>query len=426
MIAYSGATHISSNTSELIMRIAYLVNFYPAVTHVFIRREILALERRGVEVTRIALRGWDSKEFVDQEDQLERERTRYVLRGGAPALLLALLRALFTRPARLARALALAWRMGHRAEQPLLVHLAYLAEACRIEPWLRAAGIEHVHTHFGTNSAEVAMLVHALGGPPWSFTVHGPTEFDKARFIGLPEKVRRCAFVAAITSYGRSQLYRFVEHEHWPKVKVVRPGLEPALLAMPDRPTPPVRQLVCVGRICEQKGQLLLIEAAQRLVAQGVDFELVLVGDGVMRADIEALIKRYLLQAKVRITGRVSSEQLYNEILAARALVLPSFAEGLPGVIMEAMALRRAVISTFVAGIPELVYPGEHGWLVPAGDIEALARAMKECLDAPIETLVRMGETAHNRVIAHPSIDKQAAQLEELFRGAGEGTIRAK
>ncbi len=404
------------------MRIAYLVNQYPMVSHVFIRREILALERRGIDVTRISLRAWDS-ELVDPEDQLERERTRYVLRDGVPALLLALARMLLTRPAHLLRALALAWRMGRRAERPLPVHLAYLAEACRIELWLRAARIQHVHAHFGTNSAEVAMLVHALGGPPWSFTVHGPTEFDKAQFIGLPEKLRRCAFVVAISSFGRSQLYRFVEHQHWPKVQVVHCGLEPALLSAPVSPPPAVRRLVCVGRICEQKGQLLLIEAAQRLAAQGAEFELVLVGDGEMRGDIETLIKRYKLQATVRITGRISSEQLQNEILAARALVLPSFAEGLPMVIMEAMALRRPIISTFVAGIPELVHPGEHGWLVPAGDVEALAGAMQECLDAPADALARMGEAAQKRALARHNVDTQAAQLAELFQATIEGEL---
>ena len=402
------------------MRVAYLVNQYPMVSHVFIRREILALERRGVEVTRISLRAWDS-ELVDPEDQLERERTRYVLRDGVSALLLALTRMLLTRPAHLLRALALAWRMGRRAERPLPVHLAYLAEACRIEPWLRAAGIQHVHAHFGTNSAEVAMLVHALGGPPWSFTVHGPTEFDKAQFIGLPEKIRRCAFVVAISSFGRSQLYRFVEHQHWPKVQVVHCGLEAAFRGAPLNPPPTVKRLVCVGRICEQKGQLLLIEAAQRLAAQGADFGLVLVGDGEMRGDIETLIKRHKLQAKVRITGRISSEQLQNEILAARALVLPSFAEGLPMVIMEAMALRRPIISTFVAGIPELVHPGEHGWLVPAGDVEGLASAMQDCLDAPADALARMGEAAQKRVLARHNVDTQAAQLAELFQATIKG-----
>ena len=119
----------------------------------------------------------------------------------------------------------------------------------------------------------------------------------------------------------------------------------------------------------------------------------------------------------MRVTGRISSEQLREEILAARALVLPSFAEGLPMVIMEAMALRRPIISTFVAGIPELVHPGEHGWLVPAGDVDALTHAMQACLDAPVDTLVRMGEAAHKRVLARHSVDTQAAQLANLFHG---------
>jgi colanic acid/amylovoran biosynthesis glycosyltransferase len=366
------------------------------------------------------LRGWDG-ELVDEEDRTERKQTRYVLREGGTALLLALVRMLLTRPVHFLKALALTWRMGRHAERALPVHFVYLAEACRIQPWLHAAGIQHLHAHFGTNSAEVAMLVHVLGGPQWSFTVHGPKEFDKAEFIGLPEKIRRSAFVVAITSYGRSQLYRCVEHQHWSKVKVVHCGLESAFHAAPMSPVPSNRRLVCVGRLVEQKGQLLLVEAAQRLAAQGVDFELVLVGDGEMRAEIEALIARRNLQTKVRITGRISSEQLLAEIAAGRALVLPSFAEGLPMVIMEAMALGRPVISTFVAGIPELVVPGEHGWLVPAGDVEALMEAMQACLDAPIEALTGMGQASRKRVSVRHSVDLGAAELERLFQAAAEG-----
>jgi colanic acid/amylovoran biosynthesis glycosyltransferase len=399
------------------MRIAYIVNQYPTVSHIFIRREILALERRGFEVMRISLRGWDG-ELVDEEDRSERARTQYVLRDGAPALLLALTRMLLTRPMCLFRALVLAWRMGRRAERPLPVHLIYLAEACRVEPWLRKAAIQHVHAHFGTNSAEVAMLVHELGGPQWSFTAHGPEEFDKSQFIGLTEKILRCAFVVAISSYGRSQLYRNVDYRHWPKVRLVHCGLEASFFAAPRSPAPEKKRLVCVGRLVEQKGQLLLVEAAHCLAAQGVDFELVLVGDGEMRTVIEALVVHHNLQERVRITGRVSSNQLREEILAARALALPSFAEGLPMVIMEAMALRRPVISTFVAGIPELVQPGMHGWLVPAGDVESLMHAMQACLDTPADTLTRMGEAAYERVLARHSVDTQAAQLAELFQAA--------
>ena len=403
------------------MRIAYLVNQYPTVSHSFIRREILALERRGVEVMRISLRKWDAG-LLDAENQLERERTRFVLGEGAPTLLIALGRMLFTRPVRLLKALALALRMAHRAERPLPVHLAYLAEACCIVPWLRAAGIEHLHAHFGTNSAEVAMLVHALGGPQWSFTVHGTELLDNPRTIGLGKKVRNCAFVVAISSYGRSQLYRLVEHRLWCKVQVVHCGLEPAFYAAATNPASTARRLVCVGRLSEEKGQLLLVEAAQRLAAQGAEFELVLAGDGELRADIEALIKHHNLQARVRITGWISGQQVREEILAARALVLPSFAEGLPVVIMEAMALRRPVISTFVAGIPELVHPGEHGWLVPAGDVEALADGMRACLESPVETLGRMGEAAQKRVRERHSVDTEAAKLGKLFQAAVEGT----
>jgi len=402
------------------MRIAYLVNQYPKISHTFIRREILALERQGCEVVRISLRGWNGERLMDPVDEIERKHTRYVLREGPPALLLALMRMLLTRPMRFVKALALAWRMSRCAERPLSVHLAYLAEACRIEPWLRAASVEHLHAHFGTNSAEVAMLVHALGGPPWSFTIHGPDEFDLAPLIGLAEKLRRCAFVVTVSSYGRSQVYRLARHQDWPKVQVVRCGLETGFFAATGRPASELRRLVCVGRLCEQKGQILLVEAAHRLAVAGVDLELVLVGDGEMRADIEALIKSYELQARVRVTGHVSSEQLREEILAARALVLPSFAEGLPMTIMEAMALSRPIISTYIAGIPELVHPGEHGWLVPAGDVDALINAMQACLDAPVDTLVRMGEAGNQRARAYHSVDTQAAQLADLFHASAK------
>src|ERR1700730_1775761 len=189
------------------MRIAYLINQYPKVSHTFIRREILALERRGFEVMRIALRGWHW-ELVDNEDQREREQTRYVLRDGFVPLIFALLRMLLTRPVRSIRAFALAWHMAHPTDRPFPLHFAYLAEACRLAFWLRSSGVQHLHAHFGTNSAEVAMLAHVLGGPPWSFTVHGPEEFDKPKFIGLAEKIRHCAFAIAVSSFGRSQMYR--------------------------------------------------------------------------------------------------------------------------------------------------------------------------------------------------------------------------
>jgi colanic acid/amylovoran biosynthesis glycosyltransferase len=396
------------------MRVAYLINQYPKVSHSFIRREIRALERQGVDVTRIALRGWDG-DLADPEDRIERERTRYALHGRSATLLLSLLRMAVTRPARLARGIGTAWRMSRGADRPFPVHLAYLAEACRIVPWLDSADVAHLHAHFGTNSAEVAMQVGILGGLPWSFTVHGPEEFDKAPLIGLAEKVRRATFVAAVSSFGRSQLYRLVDREHWPKIKVVHCGIDADFRDVPAAPIADVPRLVCVGRLCEQKGQILLLDAARRLAEDGVDFELVLAGDGELRGVIESLIAAYGLGDRVRITGWISGLQVRDEILAARAMVLPSFAEGLPVAIMEAMALRRPVISTYIAGIPELVRDGETGWLVPAGDVEALVEAMRTCLETKPEELMRLGEIGQRRIAERHDADTESGKLAQLL-----------
>ena len=404
------------------MRVAYLINQYPKISHSFIRREIHALERLGFKVDRIAIRGWDDEQ-VDELDAAERRLTRYALKGGSKALLVSLFRVLLRRPDRLLVALHRAWAMSRRADRPLLVHLVYLAEACRIVQWLEKDGVAHLHAHFGTNPAEVALLVHELGGPPWSFTVHGPEEFDKAPLIHMTQKLRRCAFVVPISSYGRSQLFRMLDRESWHKVHVVHCGLEASFFG--SEPAPPVTapRLVCVGRLCEQKGQLLLLEAARQLMMRGVEFELVLVGDGEMRPDVDAFIVRHGLQERVRVTGWLFNEAVVAQIREARALVLPSFAEGLPVVLMEAMALGRPVVATFVAGIPELVETGTNGWLVPAGDVDALVGAMRTCLETSLEKLATMGVAARARVAARHDVNREAARLAQLFAASARPAL---
>jgi glycosyltransferase involved in cell wall biosynthesis len=397
--------------------VAYLINQYPKVSHTFIRREILALENQGTSVERYALRGWDA-EITDAEDRSEQSRTRYVLAGGLPALAAAAALAFARAPVAFLRAAGLALRMAKRSHRSWPYHLVYLAEGARLAAWLRQSRASHLHAHFGTNSAEVAMLARALGGPPYSFTVHGPEEFDAPESLGLAEKIRRSEFVIAISSYGRSQLYRWTDHDAWPKIHVVHCGVDSAFHAASPRVTPAPCRLVCIGRLCEQKGQLLLLEAMARIVGKGVRMQLVFAGDGEMRPAVEASIKSLGLGDGVQITGWIDSSRVREEILAARALVLPSFAEGLPVVIMEAMALRRPVISTFVAGIAELVRSGEDGWLVPAGDVEALQEAIEACLGAPDEVIVRMGEGGRERVLSRHSADVEAGKLARLFAPA--------
>lgn len=395
------------------MKIAYFINQYPKVSHTFIRREILALEQLGFEVQRFALRGW-SETTPDPVDRQELAKTRFILRQGILGLVIPSVRVAVTSPLKMLRTLRLAVRLSQRSDRRILRRLACLTEACRLVTWLRQSSAERLHAHFGTNSAEVGMYTRSLGGPPFSFTVHGPEEFES--LTGLAEKVGEAAFVAAISSYCRSQLYLRCKAAEWPKIKVVRCGIEESFHHTQERAEFLSATLVCVGRLCEAKGQLLLVEAAARLRLKGAKVNLVLAGDGPLRGEIEAAIHRHGLEGAVRITGWISSDRVREEILGARALVLPSFAEGLPVVIMEAMALRRPVLSTFVAGIPELVRAGETGWLFPAGSLDELVSAMEDCLTRPVEEIRRMGNAGYARVIERHSIQTEAAKLAEHLR----------
>ena len=396
------------------MRVTYLINQYPKVSHTFIRREILALERLGHEIQRVALRGWDEKP-VDLQDILEQTKTVYVLKDGIFFLLLSAFKSLLQKPTCFFSALWLAIQMGIRADRPLIFHLIYFLEACQVYLTTKKFNSQHLHAHFGTNPSEIAMLVNVLGGLPYSFTVHGPEEFDRPQFLKLSEKVDRAKFVVAISSFGRSQLMRWVSFDRWNKIKIVHCGLEPDFFSIPAVAIQDKPSLVCVGRLCEQKGQLLLIEAVKNLSEQQVDVELTLAGDGEMRTEIESLIAKYRLESKVKITGWISSEEVRANILASQILILPSFAEGLPVVIMEAMSLRRPVISTYIAGIPELVQDGENGWLCAAGDITALTNTIYEALSTPVARLQEMGDAAFARVTARHHIDIEAAKLVEFM-----------
>ncbi|WXG56167.1 MAG: glycosyltransferase [Candidatus Sedimenticola sp. (ex Thyasira tokunagai)] len=403
------------------MKVAYFINQYPKVSHSFIRREIMELEAQGVEVARYALRS-DPDELVDSKDKSELDKTHYILQESPFYFFLSFIICLVATPKSFFNSLSTAIKLGWNSDRGLLRHLFYFVEAVVLERRVKEACVEHIHAHFGSNSAMVVMLAKLLGGPSYSFTVHGPEEFDKPQFLSLAEKIKHASFVVAISSYGRCQLYRWAAYDQWSKVKVVHCGLDSdfhsADQAHSEYNASP--RFVCVGRLCEQKGQLLLVEAAGQLMDEGVEFELLLAGDGPMRGEIESLITHYGLDSHVKITGWVSSERVRDELLAARAMVLPSFAEGLPVVIMEAMALSRPVLSTYVAGIPELVQPGVNGWLAAAGSVPELSEMMRNVLSRDVDELKRMGIAARERVLQRHDISTEADKLIGHFREALE------
>lgn len=394
------------------MKVTYFVNQYPKVSHSFIRREILALERQGVEIQRIALRGWQEP-LPDPLDQAERSRTHYLLRAGLRSLLFAALTSMIRSPLRMLRGVRAALRAARTSDRPLPYHLIYLCEAILLARTASAFGARHIHAHFGTNSAETAMLAHIVSGMTFSFTVHGPEEFSRNLPLSLP--IAHACFTAAISSYTRSQLFLRSRPTDWEKIHVIGCGLEASYFSHPCT-TPTGSTLVCVGRLCDEKGQLLLLQAASELVRRGREFKLVLAGDGPTRSTLEAYISAHELAQHVQVTGWISSEQVKEHILSARALVLPSFAEGLPVVIMEAMALYRPVISTYIAGIPELVVNGETGWLVPASSLEHLTNAIDECLSVSPQRLAEMGRKGHELARRTHTADTEAEKLVRLFR----------
>ena len=396
------------------MKIAYVLNTYPQPSHSFIRREIAGVEAAGHEVLRLAMRRSDLP-LVDALDRAEAERTSYVLDAGLPRLGAGLLRLALRQPGAVLRGLRRALAMGARSEVGRLRHLIYLAEAAHVAQVCTREGVTHVHAHFGTNSAAVAHLAHLLGGARYSFTVHGPEEFDAPLALSLTDKIAEAAFTVGVSDFGRSQLCRWVDPVHWPRLHVVHCGIEAARFANPAPLPDGALRLVSIGRFAEQKGQVALIEALALTRAKP---HLALVGDGPMRGLIEARIAALGLADRVHLTGWLDEEGVRAELAAAHALVMPSFAEGLPMVIMEAMAASRPVIATYIAGIPELVRPGETGWLVPAGSAQALADAIDDLAATPRETLQRMAAAGRNRALARHDAGVEARKLVDLIARA--------
>lgn len=398
------------------MKLAYLIHTYPRAAHSFIRREVQALERLGWDVHRFAMRSVRG-ELVDPADIAEDARTEHVLKIGAWAVAKVALRWMIRRPGRAFGALCLAWRCGARGHDRLR-HMIYLAQGAVIAQRCYDLRIPHVHAHFGTNSTTVAMLAQALGGPSYSFTTHGPEEFDAPVALSLGEKVHRATFAVATSGYGRSQLCRWAPLADWDRIHVVHGGIEPWRFAEPAALPPGGPHLVAIGRLVEQQGFPVLIAAMADAVRDLPDLHLTLVGDGPLRPVLQAQTADLGLQQHITFAGWHDETGVRAAVAAATALILPAFAEGLPLVVLEAMAAGRPIIATAIAGLPELVTP-DAGWLVPAGDTTALADAIRGLGGTDLAALNRMGHAARARVLARHDINAQAEKLTTHLTARG-------
>ena len=406
------------------MVLGYLTSQYGRAADTFVRQEVRELRKLGHTVFTFSIRRPAREEVVSDEIRDEQSRTVYIVEAGALALMMSLLGRLLRHPLRTARAVSLAWRTRPPGAKALLWQLFYLAEAADLARRIDASRVQHVHNHIAMNSASVCMLAAEMSGVTWSMTIHGPHDLIEPERWGLAEKLASATFSVFISEFGRSQAMWHASPSLWPRLHVVRCGLDASFLASPAAPIPERPRLVFVGRLAPEKGAALLIEAAARLRDDGVRVELVLIGDGPTRREIEQAVKRDGLADTVTLLGWLDSERIRGEILASRALVLPSFAEGLPVVLMESLALHRPVVSTWVAGIPELVQSGVNGFLVPAGSVDDLADARRAVAEASTDQLAEMGRRGAQRVASRHDAAANVRQLEALLERAvhdGEG-----
>ncbi|NOY69186.1 MAG: glycosyltransferase family 4 protein [Deltaproteobacteria bacterium] len=396
------------------MKTAYLINQYPLVSHTFIRREIRALEQLGVKVHRISIRSTIDK-IIDEDDRKEFAKTSILLDIHPFILISLVMRVFLSNPLLFLKVVKKTFYLGAKSKAGVLKHFIYLIEACALKIILKKSNTRHLHAHFGTNPAMVALLCRAIGGPPFSFTVHGPEEFDNPNGLLLKEKIRDAKFVIAVSNYCRSQLMRHCHVREWSKIHVVHCTVDNAFIDNVPVPLPDKPRLICVGRLCEQKGQLLLVEALNELKKQAINFEMIFAGDGDMRNQIELKINELKLNDSVKITGWLTGDEVKREIIESRALVLPSFAEGLPVVIMEAFALGRPVISTCIAGIPELVENNINGYLVPPGSIEKLTETLTRVLTDDLARLQEMGDHGFKKIKNNHNSLTEAEKIKVLI-----------
>jgi colanic acid/amylovoran biosynthesis glycosyltransferase len=395
------------------VRMAYLVSRYPAVSHTFILREVVALRALGFSICVASI---NEPVALTEEERDEAARTYYVKREGAARAVLAQLTFLARSPIAYLRALGFTLRLARTDLRALLYHLFYFVEAVLVARWMDQQALKHLHVHFATPAASVALIVTHLRPVTMSITVHGPDEFYDVSGYQLREKIAGAKFLLAIGSFARSQLMRLSSPESWERFDVVPLGVNPARFSpRPDPGDEAPFEILCVGRLVATKGQHVLLAAAARLQAEGRNILVRLIGDGPDRASLERDAQRRGLGHCVRFEGAVSQERIVDFYRQAGIFALPSFAEGIPVVLMEAMAMEIPCVTTFVNGIPELIRDTSDGLLVPPSDDAALAAAIARLMDD--RTLRRrLGASARLRVVERYNLAPNAERLADTFR----------
>lgn len=373
------------------LRIAYLTTNFPALSHSFIQREVDAMRARGATIETFAIHESRTEDVLTRTDRATQRATYTVLPPRWGHLIGAHLRAMVSGPISYLRTLGFALRLPPGGSHGQLWQLFYFIEAVPIWWQLKQRGLRHIHAHFTSPSGDVAQLVARLGNIragkerwSWSLTAHGTDIFNDGPAL-LRAKIESASLIVAVSDFGRSQLMRMAGEEHWAKIHMVRCGLDGRWFAFSgsdrrDRDDGELR-LLSVGRLEVVKGHSILLDALAELRHRGLSPQLEIVGDGPRRPHLERRARQLGIHDRVSFAGPVGQDEIPRRYMGADVFCLPSLGEGVPVVLMEAMALGLPVVASSTGGIPELVEDGVTGLLAPPGRpgpladrIERLAR----------------------------------------------------
>jgi len=407
------------------MIVGYLTSEYPSVSHTFIRREGAALRRRGVELKTFSIRRPKGDDWMGSEDLAEKRATFYVLPAPVLALAKAHVQALFRHPGRYLTTLVRAVRHRPPGLRAGVYSLIYFAEAILLAAELHRQGITHLHNHFANPAAIVGLLASRYLGLTWSLTLHGISEFDYPAGLLLKDKIEAARFVACVSHFVRAQAQRLVDPRHWPKLLINRCGLDPRVLPA-GKPRAPDHRLrvLAVGRLSPEKAFPGLIEAFAKVRKSGMDSQLDIIGDGPEREHLLAAIQAHQLEADCRLLGRQSEAAVLEHMRATDVLAMSSLMEGLPVVLMEALAMEVPVVAPCVAGIPELVQNSRTGLLYNPGNWPELGDCLLRLLgDAELRR--RLGSQGRQRFLEEFDIERAIEPILGALRAAHAPTTQS-
>jgi glycosyltransferase involved in cell wall biosynthesis len=406
-------------------RCAYLVSRYPSQTHTFILNEVRAMRAAGVRVETVSIRRASRESLLGDEARREFERTHALLPVPPGQLVRAHARALRRGPLAYLRTLASALRDSAGGARAGLWQLFYFGEALLLWAWLEDRGLRHVHVHHANVSSDVALLACRFANAAgrlesaerwtWSLTLHGPTEFADVAGHKLRLKAEAADAVICVSDFGRGQLLSLVDGNTRGRVHTVHCGVDiERFAAAGSAPRDGAVSVLTVAQLARRKGIDVLLDALARLRARDVAIRAVIVGDGDERGALEARARELGLDGAVTFAGPVGQDRITDYYAQANVFCLPSFAEGIPIVLMEAMAQQLPVVATRIMGVPELVEHGRSGLLVSPARADELAAALEELEGDPV-LRGQLGRGARERVAEAFELHTCVARLRDVL-----------